>query len=85
MLNWAFQCRTNNVGPPKLPNLKLVQAATERYRCENDYYAEFFAEKITKSTTQSGTLQWTDVWDTFQPWMGRSYGWGNLPKKRKAW
>ena len=82
MLNWAFQCKSNNVGPPKLP--KLVQAATDRYRCENDYYSEFFKEMVTKSVVWTDTLQWTDVWTTFRSWMGRSYGWDNLPKKLKA-
>ena len=82
MLRWAHDCRINLKGPPEL--LKSIQAATDRYQSENDYYMEFFGEKVVKSALSKDTLTWTDVWDSFRSWMGRSYGWDNLPKRLEA-
>ena len=45
---------------------------------------DIFDEKIIKTEMATDSLQWTDVWDTFRSWMGRSYGWDNLPKRLEA-
>ena len=82
ILRWAHDCRINLKGPPQL--LKSTQAATDRYRSENDYYMEFSGEKIAKSALSKDTLTWTDVWDSFRSWMGQSYGRDNLPKRIEA-
>ena len=78
MLRWAHDCKVNMTGPPALP--RSIQAATDRYRSENDFYAEFFAEKVCKSGLEQDTISWSDLWDIFRSWMGKSYGWDNLPK-----
>ena len=84
MLRWAHECRVNpeRMAEPHMPN--SIRVATDRYRSENDYYSEFFNEKIVKTGMATDSLQWTDVWDTFRSWMGRSYGWDNLPKRLEA-
>ena len=82
MLRWAHNCRINMKGPAQTP--KSIQDATDRYRSESDFYAEFFNEKVVKTGLGLDSVSWAVVCDTFRKWMGQSYGWDNLPKKLKA-
>ena len=81
MLSFLHECRVNSEPRPEIPTCVQGDAAT--YRTENDFTAEFFRERIVKTSVATDRIVWKDLWKEFEAWMKSSYG--NVPKKMTVW
>jgi P4 family phage/plasmid primase-like protien len=74
-----YNTKYKNINYLKEP--KEVLASTNRYKMENDYYTEYFMEKLVVTTDTKNTIARDNLYNDFKNWYKSGYDFKIVPKK----
>lgn len=58
-----------------------VMSSTDGYKLTNDYFTEYFSEKIRVTTDSKNTINKNSLWEDFRQWYRNSYDYKSIPKR----
>jgi putative DNA primase/helicase len=71
-------------GYPSLVIPKECAIFNKQYQEDSDFYTEYFNEKVSITTVDTDTIEWSYMWLDFYKWFCVSYGREHVPKKSEA-
>ena len=74
-----YETKYKNINYLKEP--KEVLASTNRYKMENDYYTEYFMEKLIITTDPKNTISRDNLYNDFKNWYKNANDFKIVPKK----
>ena len=69
---------------PTLVIPKECAIFNKQYQEDSDFYTEYFNEKVSITTVETDTIEWSHMWLDFYKWFCISYGREHVPKKSEA-